>query len=366
MNKVTAKTINRLAHYEGSTALTIYMPLGEGVNAQQDHIRLKTLVRSAREQLDETKDATLIKTLDALSDATINDSHIWNTGARGLALFANDKITEIYHLPIEVEEQSYVGAVFDTLPLYKLQTLHQQFYLFALAQHDPKLFYGDIYGLEPVELDLPRSAEDALNIDEMFINSNTVRAGSGSMQGSPHGQGDSQQAGQEERLMYFRILDDLIRQSHLVDDDLPIMIAATESEAADFKSISNLSSIIDAHIAGNRTKDDLKQLHEIALTTIQEVMESRNKTSFEEMYEEKRGADKATSDLNEIQRAAESGRVDTLILGVMAQDSVQAQRDIKNTLLQLVRAVLRGGGNVHAINQLLIPGKSPAAAVLRY
>lgn len=382
MNKMTNQVLEALADFEGAKAVTIYMPTIDNVtpaSLQENQTRFKNLIRRSIDQLDNSTDRIVIERLNEFLREKSNDTQFWQELTKSLAVFATDEAITHYHLPLEISEQTYVGTTFDTLPLYLIDGLNDRFYLFALAQHNPRLFAGDIYGLEPVAIELPQSPEEALNIDEMFSGSNTVRAGSGSMRGNPHGQGDSQHAGQEERLMYFRILDEQISKAKHIDHDLPVLLAATESEASDFRSVSKALPLLDAYISGNRTRDDLHRLHKLALQTVQDVA-TKNMEAVQELYEEKKGAAKATSNLREIMEAARMGRVDKLFLGLFekSKDSVANmydrstsrplydQTDEKKSILSLVKTVIQNGGKVEALNRYMMPEKAKVAAVLRY
>lgn len=382
MNKITDEVLDRLATYSGNSALTIYMPTHPTPtppNVTENQIRFKNMVNKGLEQW--TKDVRHGRTNDIKEQllSYIDDTDFWHHVSKGLAIFISSESQEIYHLPVEISEQLYVGESFDVLPLLHLKSMNQPYYLFALAMHEPKLFKGDIYGLQQVSIDFPASPEEALNIDEMFINSNTVRAGSGSMQGSPHGQGDSQKAGQEERLMYFRIIDNLIMKSKAIDMSFPFLIAATDSEAADYRSLSKLPFILDKHLSGNRTKDDIGLLHELSYELVTEELLMKHMDALAERYETAAGASKISDNLSDIEIAAHEGRVDTLLLSttqsttdsISNSDNSSIVRMLgnikeKGKLLPLIAEVIKNGGTIDIYHRQLLPARVTVAALYRY
>lgn len=382
MNKITDDVIDKLATYNGDTVLSIYIPTHSTPtppNVTENQIRFKNLVHKGLEQWSHDERHGKTNEIKDQLLSYIDDTDFWHHVSKGMAIFISSEGSEIYHLPIEITEQVYVGESFDILPLLHLKSINEPYYLFALAMHEPKLFKGDIYGLQPVSINFPKSPEDALNIDEMFISSNTVRAGSGSMQGSPHGQGDSQKAGQEERLMYFRILDNMIMKSKKIDTSHPILIAATDSEAADYRNLSKLPNILEKHLAGNRTKDEGGVLHELSYELVSEELLSKHMEALAERYETAVGAAKTSETLGDIERAAQEGRVDTLLLSPYEEsnDSISdvtnsailrmfADIKEKSRLLPLVTQVIKKGGHIDMFNRRLMPARVTVAALYRY
>lgn len=380
MNKITPEKLMELAAYEGDSVLTIYMPThvqSTPPHMSEDQTRYKNLIREGMHQWEKVAGPVDFNLIRTRLEQRLDDQEFWKHMSQSLAIFANEKEVAMYHLPIEVNEQVYVGATYDTVPLLQVETMNQAFYVFALAMHDSKLYRGDLYGLEPVAVDFPQSIEAALNIDEMFINSNTIRAGSGSMREAAHGQGDSQEAGHEERLIYLRMLDQRIIASKHVDHRLPIVIAATDNEAGDFQAISRLPFLLSPHVNGNRTKGDLGELHRLASDIIHEAVTDQHLREAAKRYGELIGVNKAADDIADITKAAEAGRVETLLLNVFnrTRDSVtdslksvafRESEHEKDTMLTLINQVITTGGTIKLMPGKLMPSQATAAAMYRY
>lgn len=382
MKKISNEMIDTLSKFSGETALTIYMPTHRtptSPNTTENQTRYKNLIREGFEKLASQTANKDFEPIRQQLEQKIDDTHFWQTMSKSLGIFVTASSVEMYNLPIEVSEQIYIGDTFDILPLLQVKTLNEPYYLFALAMHDPKLFKGDMYGLEPVDISFPSSPEEALNIDEMYISSNTVRAGSGSMQGSPHGQGDSQHAGQEERLMYFRILDGILMKSEAVDTACSFLIAATDSEATDFRSLTKLPHVIGKHLSGNRTKDNLAELHELTYDIVVEEIVSERMKGIAEQYERAVGPEKATIVAHDIEKAATEGRVDKLLISPFEQtdDSISETPDAtvmlpttdpdqKDSLLALIKTVILNGGTIEIFSRYLMPEQAKVAALFRY
>lgn len=383
MNKITQPVIESLSQDTEGPVISIYLPTHRyptPPHMQEDQTRFKNLLHEARDKWqDKVQNNSMDHTFQQLEEK-LDDLSFWHETTEGMAVFATPEHYDLYHLPMESEEHVCVGAEFDITPLLMLQQYDQPYYLLALAMHDAKLFKGDMYGIEPITIDFPASPEDALNIDEMFTNSNTVRNQDAGGMSSPHGQGDSNQAGTEERLQYFRILDNLIATSPSIDHTLPIIIAGTDSEAGDYRRISKLPNLIQHYLKGNHTTDRPQQLHSLAWPVVQQEIVYVRTQNMIERYNELQGADKSSNDIEAIEAAADNGRIATLVVGMIryTTDTVRDKVDtavpvitfVKDQSAELLERVARKvraqGGKIIGVNNTLTPEKVPVAAIYRY
>jgi hypothetical protein len=310
----------------------------------------------------------------------LNDGSFWQQTSEGLAIFISPAECSIFHLPIGTQERISIDDTYDITPLLVVMAYDQPYYLLTLAMHNTKLFRGDMYGLEPVAIDFPTSPEDALNIDEMFSGSNTVRNHNSGGGSAPHGQGDSNGAGREERLQYFRIIDTMIADARDIDSTLPVVIAATDSEAGDYRHLSKLPNLIHSYIQGNHTISTLTELHDLAWPIVQNEVCLKQATEVLEQFHEKEGLEKSSRHLRDIVEAAKMGRIKTLLVGMTKKttdtvnDAIHAAAPIltfaqqydRDHIAQLVKIVLAQGGTILGINNELLPAKVTVAAIYRY
>lgn len=386
MNKIDQATINTLLVDQESHVLSVYAPVHQistPATHKEDHVRLNNLVEQGIEQLCQVEGSIDTKALRAKISHTIEKEGLWAETSKSVALFTNGEDVQLLHLPLECSEYVNVGLRYDVTPLQLALDMNQPFYVFALAMHNAKFFRGDLYGLQPVSINFPASPEDALNIDEMFNGSNTIR-GLGTANGSndmfsTHGQGDSNHAGQEERLMYFRILDHMIMTAKEFDRNVPVVIAATQSEAADFKNLSKIPHLLGTYISGNHTNTQLHELHVQAWRAInQEVLGQKTNAAIGQ-FNELKGIQRGSSDPKDILQAAKAGRVDTLLVGLLetTNDSVEDGSHTRGWIIrlndayrervaELVNAIKAQGGKVIGVDTALLPTPDHVAAVYRY
>ncbi|HET8883956.1 MAG TPA: hypothetical protein VFM68_00615 [Candidatus Saccharimonadales bacterium] len=387
MNKVTQSSIELLQQPQNASVLSIYLPTHRyptPPHMQEDQIRFKNLIRKARDEWQKNSNDHAVDDIYKQLEAKLDDLDFWQQATEGTAVFASPDHIETYHLPIECEERVYVGDSYDITPLRIIMTLDQPYYLIALAMHNTKLLRGDIYGLEPVAIEFPTSPEDALNIDEMFSNSRTVRSREGPSGAdnaiSPHGQGDSSEAGREERLQYFRIIDGIIADSAVIDQTLPVLIAGTDSEAGDYKNISKLPTLLSTYLQGNHTTTPLQGLHAQAWQIIHNEVVNKKTATAVEQFQELRGVEKSSRDIQHITESADAGRIGTLLVTMlrMTTDSVSdtvhtavpiitfTENYEHGHIIELVQKVAAQGGRILGLNYDSMPEKVPVAAIYRY
>jgi hypothetical protein len=387
MHKVTQSSIDTLARPQSGNVISIYLPThrhSTPIHIQEDQTRYKNLLNQAKERwLADTKNGDLPGFFRQL-EAKMDDADVWHQTTEGMAIFAGPETMEIYNLPVECEERICISDAFDITPLLIVTASDQPYYLLNLAMHNAKLFKGDMYGLEPVAIDFPTSPEDAMNIDEMFSGSNTVRSQNGpSGPGntiSPHGQGDSNGAGREERLQYFRIIHSMIGHTAGVDRTLPVVIAGTDSEAGDYRHLSKHPGLIQTYIQGNHANTTLQDLSALAWPIIQGEVIDKKATAAIDQLNEKAGIQKSSCDYKDMTEAANMGRIKTLLVGITRKttdtvsDAVHTAVPIltfaKNHdyehVAELVKKVLAQGGNILGVGNEMLPAKVPVAAIYRY
>lgn len=382
MNKVTYDVINKLSEPQNSAVLSIYIPTHRHPtppHIQEDQIRFKNALREARELLEEHElDSTGIHENLSSIEALQNDLSFWKESLEGLAIFVSEEEVQMYHSPMEFEESVTCDMAYDVAPLHMMHSHNVPFYVLALALHDSKLYKADSYGMQQIDIALPKSPEDALNIDELYVNSRTVKSHRGGI--APHGEGDSTEAGAHERLQYFRIIERTLRDSKEFDEKLPLLIAATDSEAGHFKSITSLPAVTEQFLPGNYTEAAPHELFAAAWPIIRAEVVQKDESEIVERFGEYKGKARASTDEVEIEKAAEEGRVEALLVNYIDEtnDSVSdATSDpalvIRTTahasrekLRHLIDLVYRQGGRIIGLDQARMPDSAAAAALYRY
>ena len=330
MNKVNRETIKQLIETEDGVSVSLYMPTHRFPTSEhisEDKIRFKNLIKVSKEALKqkEVDDGLIARIVDNLEESIYNDSTFWPEVTEGTAIFCTPAGVRYFNLPTECDEYVYVGDSYDVAPLLALDVCHKPYYLLALATKHPVLYSGDMYGLEKVEIDLPESMMEALNIDELHSNSKTIRAGGYGAGGTKaHGQGDTRQAGQEEHLKFLRLIDDKVLSFKGTDTKMPILLAGTDDEVSTYKDVSRSKNILDKHISGNYTELPAHDVHAHSWPIVAEELCEVDVAREVEKVHEMLGTGLAATEENVILAAAKEGRVDSLLVGIFSNtmDSV--------------------------------------------
>lgn len=386
MNKVSGESIKQLLEHEDSVTVSIYFPTHRfptSDHISEDKIRFKNLIRAAKEMLvQQGSEDGIVEQIAGLLEKDIYDSEeFWQATTEGAAVFCSPAEVRFLHLPMECDEFVSVGDRYDIAPLLVAGSCDMPYYLLALAVHNPVLYKGDMYGIERVNIDLPKSPEEALGIDELFSNSQTARAG-GYRAGNPgvksHGQGDSKQAGQEEQLKFFRIIDEEIQGLRNGHEKMSFLLAGTDDDVSGYREVSKLKGILEPTLRGNYTETAPHEIHDRAWPLVKEAICDKVLATEIEKLESLLGTGKASTEQGVISVAASEGRVATLLLGMLdvTRDTVndseapavklrlsdEYSEDIRTTC----RTAFDQGGKVMGVLKDSMPEKAIEAAIFRY
>lgn len=387
MNKVNREAIKALLETEDNATISLYLPTHRFPTSEhisEDKIRLKNLVRAGKDLLQArgVDEGLIEQIITEIEENYYDNESFWQQATEGLALFASPAGVHYFHLPIECDEHVSAGDQYDIAPLLAVMSCDQSYYLLALAAHAPMLYRGDMYGIDRVDIDLPESAEEALGIDELYSNSKTARAG-GYGAGNPgtksHGQGDSRQAGQEERLKFFRIIDDRIQSNADIDRNLPFLLAGIDDEVSGYRELSKLRHILEGVLSGNVTEMPPHEMHLRSWPIVSEELCESQRAEVVEKLGAMLGTGKASAGAEDIVTAAKEGRVDTLLVGLLAitRDSISNNDDPvmklilpgdykKANLAECSRMTFDQGGSIVTLPRDAMPEGVSIAALYRY
>lgn len=383
MNKIHQTVIKELLSQEDNITLSLYLPTHRFPTSEhitEDKIRFKNLIKASKEKMQAlaAHDGIAAVMIDQLETLYANDD-FWQHTTEGLAVFCSPAGLHYFHLPIECDTYCSVSDRYDIAPLLAVASYDQPYYVLALAVKRPVLLRGDMYGLERVAIDLPASPGEALGIDELHSNSRTDRAGGHGAGAKAHGQGDSRQAGQEERLKYFRLIDEKLHTDKRIDQTLPILVAGTDDDVSGYKESSRSKQLLAASLSGNYTEAPLHDIHRRAWPLIMEAFDCEAQSNEIEQLSSLIGTGKASMDVPSIVAAAREGKVATFLIGMLTstRDSISDSNRIitklvfsdnyqKENVSACARAVFDQGGKIVGVLRSALPSGASEAAVYRY
>ena len=331
-----------------------------GPDTRQGPSWLRTLARDAAGRLraagvDDQTAADVLEPFRTLED----DPAFWEHQGPGLALFTAPGFAARLRLPVAVEEQVVVGAVFRLAPLVPLLNPSSGFLVLALAQNAVRLLHGSREGIVELPLhEIPGSMKEAIPQEEMERHGQSHSTGrmNARSERQVHGQGNEADYDKAALERFFRAVD-----APLVDRygrrGEPLVLACVGYYLPIYRQVSHYPTLWPTAVEGNpehRPAEDLRAAVWELLAAEAADREERQR----EHYRAVAGTGRTVSDPDELLGAAREGRVDTLFVDPNAGDPEGGLLDaaVVETLRHRGRCVPLG-----------VLGESrSAAALLRY
>jgi hypothetical protein len=386
MLDITKGTINELLESNPAIAVTIYLPTlttASPPHISENQIRLKNLTAKACDQLRDSDRAydVLANQLSEFAEKCQDDMEFWKSQTKGLLICAEPGSIKTLHLPIDTEEYIAVDNQYHLAPILGLINDARDYYVLLLAQHNPQLLQGNMYGLCESGIKLPANIREALGIDEPNFKTENQGSARGSSLNTSwfNGRGGSRNPQEEDRLRFFRLIDKTLHDN--TDRSLPLILAGIDAEIAEYRGISKYPHIMSGSISGNYINASISEIEEKAKQIIwQEIVIPEHQAITNE-YQGLRGAspDKVAHDKKTILAAAEQGRIDKLLTSTLrtTTDTVQDRAEsvlrisfpdfsTSQMLNNLALKVWRMSGKVIGLSPSQMPDGATMVASLRY
>lgn len=334
------------------SSVSIYLPTTRiALGAHPDRTVLSNLGRAAADQLAAGgADPTEIDSFRDGINALVDDDEFWNRQADSLAVFATPSSVKTFRLANQVTETVQVSDRFHVKPLLRAVTFPHAAWVLALAKGQVRLLeIGPSGPPEEVSVaELPRDAWDPRG-NRVF----KAREGT-----------------------YVRQIDHALRVV-LNGSDLPLIIAATETIAALYRTVNSYPHLIDTRWPGNpeeMTDADLAN----AVRPILDEYYATQLAGLGDLFDQRQSQGRTALDIADIARAATAGTVDTLLVDIDAavpgtiddEGAVSfadtATADSYGVIDEITRRVYLTGGRIFAVRAAAIPSGGTAAAILRY
>lgn len=389
MDLFSKEELTELAQMEAEPCVSIFMPTFHVESElSQNPIRLKNLIRTARERLHEAghREAdveVLLKPLMSL----VESNSFWLDQSDGFAAFLTPDESRVFRLPVNFEELVVTGKRFHLKPLFPLLAANNRFYVLALSKNRVRLYQGTHYSISVVEsTDIPESIMDVL-YDEEEVRSLQHHVGNvagGRHDAVFHGRGvtsdDDDHRPHDKIVRFFREVDEGVRET-LGDETAPLVLAGVEYYLPLYKEVNGYKHLVDDTIVqGNPDYAKPKELHQKAWSLVEPRFLQSQEDSlarFEQLANN--GQRLGSDDIHEVVPGAVFGRVDTLFVeigahqwGVYDQESNtlelhETPKPGSEDLLDLAAVhTFMQGGTVHALRAESMPADNGLAATFRY
>jgi hypothetical protein len=349
----------------------------------EDKIRLKNLVTRAVKELEDNDgdNRQLIAELHEKMEELLDDRDFWMHQTEGLLICACAGQFDMFHLPVDTEEYVAVDICYHLAPVFGLLQDAPHYYVLAVTQQHPKLLRGDMYDLYETDLALPESLESSLGIDEVNQKRQRQRSakGTGIRTSGFNGRGGARDPREDDRDKFLRLIDDTVWG--YADRRWPLVLAGTEAEAGEFRSISKYPNIVSGYINGSfvdaKPHDLFDQAFKIITSEIIEPMYAEKTQAFKQLNGENPAL--ATTDVNIVTEAAKQGRIDTLLIGMRRYTTDTVRNNNRSvprlTFLRpapskvandLAERIWHMSGKVLNLDASKMPNGATLAAILRY
>lgn len=358
----------RLSEARGDACVSIYLPttpLSQHTDASR--IALGNLLKTALAQLEEAKiDKKRRGAIQEHVEDLIDDDEFWSLQAHGLAVLATPEQVRTFRLASSRPEQVAVSDRFHLKPLLRAITFPHVGLVLALSENSVRLVEIFAEG-PPVEVHvagLPKDAASATGRASLNDKSQSGRIRGGE--------------GQKVRLaQYARQVDAALRPV-LGNMRIPLFLAATEPLASIFRAISSSTELSPEEIPGSADRLTDAELGAAARPLLDRHY-ARDVEEIRSLFESRRKAGRATTDLSDAARAAAAGAIDTLLVDIDA--SVPGTFDESTGRITLADAeskdtygvvdaiaarALATGARVLGVRKSDIPDGQSLAAVLRH
>lgn len=385
----TKAELEALAAHRAPACVSIHLSTHRANReVRQDAIRLRNLLVQAGERLSGLGlRRPEVDEILGPGRALLDDPEFWARRPLGIALFASRGWFARYRLPIEFPESLAVGPRFNLKPLFALGAGDGRFYLLALAQKGPQLYRGSRYALERVPLPLPESLESALDLEVKqpqlrFEARSPHRAGS--RPETFHGQSVGTDDPNEPIIEYFRAVDAALHET-LREESAPLVLAAVEYLWPLYRAANTYPHLLEGGVPGNPHGWRPEELHEKAWKLLEPYFtrpEREARARFEELAGRQsagRADIRALDGVAEVVPAADAGRIDSLFValdaqawgrmddaGLAAEMHSSPQPGDEDLLNRAAVETYLKGGAVFAVPSERVPGRTPAAAILRF
>ena len=261
---------------------------------KKDVITLKNLIKEAEDRLLESVDKkvaqAIVESLTKL-ESEIDHSH----NLESLMLFVNveNGVAEYMRLPVAVTDRVIIGDTFATRDLLRSMHLNSSYYVLVLSQQKVRLIQA--FNDESIkEFTKPFPIENTELYTTGFENTNSTRQNTLAAE-------------------YFNRIDKEVNEIRR-SNPLPVLICAEDVNYHEYLKIADQKhSIYEVHLNGNRLEEKAGAIVKEAWSVLKDHVVQTNNDRKSEL-DKAVGTGRFLSDVNDISRAINEGRIKTLFI----------------------------------------------------
>ena len=275
--------------------------------------QFQNLLKLAEGQLEGTQHADEV--LDPLR-ALAGERTFWLNQSDGLAVYAAPGIFRSFRLPEALPDEVSVGDYPRLAPLASLlSAAGGSFDILALSANSVRLFEGTQASIGELSLgdDTPTAVDEVHSDRDHQTHLQHSPQSRGGDVATFHGHGADNDTAAVDLERLFRQVANGVDQVLGKASPRPLILAGVAEHGSTFRSVSSRRNIVEAMITGNSEHLSARELHEKAWPIAEAALRADG-AELTDRYHELLGTGKASEDVAYIAKAAEEGRVDTLLL----------------------------------------------------
>ncbi|MEX0844492.1 MAG: hypothetical protein WD022_04390 [Balneolaceae bacterium] len=379
MSVVNRETIEHLINETRETNISIFIPTHKtGEEGKQDSIRLKKVLQKVKKDLlergwKEPDIESLFKRVQSKTD----ENQFWLHQNKGLALYVNKDYFDYFQIPVSPKEDYYIAENFLITPLLELQNHHSIYHVLVLSQNETKMF--KIAPDETTEVpfvSVPTSMKEHLkyHVHERSIQQHTGTAGSNAMY---HGQGGDRNEDDKELELFLKHIENKVTK-YLKKINGPLVLAGTDKLVASYKKANKYFNLLNDYISGNADQKSIHELEDESWNIVKSYFEEEIQSDIER-FNNLKGSDLISFDLNEIVKGAYYGKVDTLFVpmgfrqfGIFneSENRIDKSESMNGEAVDLINftaiSAIKTGSTLYGLKPEEVPGNAGLAAIYRY
>ena len=387
MGVISKEDITEITGFEADVCVSIYMPAhssGVEVNQMHDALLLKNNLQQAKRILTEQgKSQAAVEKILQKGLELVDNREFWNAQSQGLALFLADGFCKVIKTPISFKGSLFVNSSFNILPILPLMKEGAYFFLLMLSKKDAKMFRGDAYGLELLEIEgLPNGMDDVIHFEEKDAQQTMRRAGAGAGRGAIaganfHGHGPGLADETEWVIQYLKEVNQTLWTELLSQESAPLILAGTEQITGLYRQVSKYN-IVEQSLTGNFDHEDKNSIYQKVREIAEPFFKENTRKALKTYYDN--STTELTSSIPEdVIPASFYSQISDLFIvkdahiwGTFDEASnelvIHEEKQEGDTCLLNKAALktLKNGGAVHVLEQEKMPADSKVAAFMRF
>lgn len=373
-NRITIRDLNSLIREKNGIKISLYINIEiNSAESEKNIIKIKNRLKKARDffqenGLSEIESQRLINPLEAYIETLM----LTEKRERGLVIFLSPKRFEVYSLPTEVRDMTFIADRFITRGVLELFFESDDFYLLTLSENLIEFYRCSKANIEKILIPfVPKDLKEFLKykeatIDVQFISQDSKRKGKKVARYFGHG---AQKDAREPQLFDFlKKIDREIKGK--IDEHYPLILSASAEIFGVYKRVSKLKNLSSDYVVGNYDRKSIKTVFSKAFAISEKIHKTRIDQAVDR-YQFSKSKGLTETNIDNIVASSKIGKVDTLFFQkdkFFLSDAgmgVESMESLDDLVDEACYNTIRHGGMIFALQETFLPDEYPVSAILR-